>query len=98
MTKINQLVYVKWVDAEGGLPDWTHIDEIVESPDEQMIVHTVGWLVAKGESKIVIVPHWYTQSEEDGVYGCGNMDIPRCSILEVIPLNQTAGVQHILDR
>lgn len=67
----NRLVYVEWVDARGGSPNWTDLGELSKS--KLCLCVSVGILVTCTRDLIVVVPHM----SEDSNTGFGEIVIPR---------------------
>ena len=79
------LVLVEWVDSHSGRgwKDLTELDSITEA----LFCKSVGWLRMKTKDIITIVPHIAgEQSTELVLQGCGDMTIPRKSILKIVRL------------
>ena len=79
MSKLN-LVLVEWLDSHSG-KGWQPLSDIARNGDS---VHcrSVGWLVSKTKTHVVIVPH--LSGEADGVpYGCGDLSIPKAAIIKM---------------
>jgi len=80
-----RLVKVKWVDSYGCTSAWGFIE------DKDPIAHhcySVGWLVAESDAAIVVVPHLSPENKaiDSDEHGCGDMTIPKCSIIEIVDL------------
>lgn len=75
--KIGSLVYVEWVDSYGCSSRWQSMENPIEP--EMMVCKSVGWIAAKNNSMLVVVPH---MTEGGGIdkQGCGDMTIPTACI------------------
>lgn len=76
-----QLLLVEWVDSYGCSPVWEPIAEI---KPEICHARSVGWLVAENNECITIVPHVSETAVRP--QGCGDMTIPRRSIVKITKL------------
>lgn len=81
-----RMVRVEWIDAHGCSPEWT------EMPDKDTVriptVDSMGWLVYEDERAIVVMPHWCPKSPGVTEQGCGDMTIPRSSIVKIVELQE----------
>lgn len=81
------LVMVEWTDSYGCSSSW---EEIPSQPPPQHHCFSVGWLIHDSDDVIVVVPHITPQHDEIGAEenGCGDMTIPKCSVVNVTKLRR----------
>jgi len=74
------LVYVEWVDSYGCSSRWQSVENPIEP--ELMVCKSVGWMAAKKNAMLVVVPH---MTEGGGVdkQGCGEMAIPTACVKRI---------------
>lgn len=84
-----RLVAVEWLDSYGCGAIW---EEMPDRPPPAHRCYSVGWLVAKTEDVVVIVPHISPENKDIGgpEQGCGDMTIPRCAVRKIINLEVKA--------
>jgi hypothetical protein len=82
-----KLVYIKWRDSVGCTSQWGDIPD--KTPPEHFC-YSVGWLVRESQYNVVIIPHMSPENKEihAGEQGCGEMTIPRTSIVYVNELKE----------
>jgi len=74
-----KLVYVEWSDSYGCGSLWQTLEDV----DPGVIVcKSVGWLIADNKTHITLVPHIHIGTEISEAQGCGDMTIPKTSILK----------------
>ena len=77
-----RLAYVEWQDSYGVSAIWQ------ETKNAKPIQHkcfSVGWIIAENEDVIVLVPHLSPANNKIDAeeQGCGDMTIPKCSIVKI---------------
>jgi hypothetical protein len=85
--KRDPLVFVEWQDSIGDTGRWTDLDQLRKSPPPT-VARSVGWMVSKDRSRVVIVPHLMICELSDKKVndGCGEISIPIRSILRIVKL------------
>lgn len=83
MDKNDKLVLVKWIDSLGCSPTWSKLDCIELKP---VVCKSVGFLYYSNDEYLVIVPHFIKGGVDIEQQGCGEMAIPRRSILKITEL------------
>ena len=85
------LVLIEWLDSNSCYTGWNTKDQITSLPIGGLRCRSVGWLVKEARDHIVIVAH-IGGEEENGSFknGCGDMMIPKVSIVSRKPLWETA--------
>ena len=81
----NLPVLIRWRDSYGPTARWQEIDEL--QPTE-LVATSVGWIVAKNKDSLVLVPHLIDGNERVAKQGCGEMTIPRRSIIAIHALTK----------
>lgn len=81
MDKYN-IELIKWADSYGVSASWEEINPVDEIPHVHCF--SIGYIVAEDEEHIVVVPHMHPENDVIGATesGCGDMTIPKCSIVE----------------
>jgi len=72
------LELIKWQDAMGVGPNWQETDQI---GPERLVITSVGKVISEDEDTVVIVSHIGGPTEASPEQACGDMHIPRASIL-----------------
>ena len=80
-------VLVRWLDSYGPTGRWLELDEFHA---EELVASSVGWIIAQNKNAIVLVPHLIDGNERAARQGCGEMTIPRKSILTMHQLSTTS--------
>jgi hypothetical protein len=87
--EIGDAVLVEWEDSYGCSATWQEMPS--ECKPDTMICRSLGWILARTQRHVVVVPHMAC-NEETGIkrQGCGDMTIPTASILRLtrIPLKK----------
>lgn len=85
----HQLVHITWKDSYGCGHEWSTLEDAVVEPH---YAQSVGWLVKENDEAVLIVPHVSPRHEDIGAreQGCGDMTIPKCSIVEMKQLTMVA--------
>jgi len=83
-----KLIWVKWVDSQGGTNRWEDINDL--EPEPHYII-SVGYLIHDKNEHRVIAAHISFNDESDKtLYACqGYMTIPYCQTIEVKELSIT---------
>lgn len=71
-----KLEAVVWIDS-GSTDGWVDVDEL---PCEPVTIHSVGWVAAENDECLILVPHVGQDRRHTCV--CGNIAIPKCSIVK----------------
>lgn len=74
------LVHVRWLDARGVTYDWRSSEDTADGPCE---CQSVGWLIHRDTTHIVVAPHQADEDDPESQEWCGAMYIPLGSILSV---------------
>lgn len=81
-----KLVMIEWLDAYGCSSEWQEIP-VLTTEQKPMVCTSVGWILFENDERVVLVPH-LTGIGNDRAHeqGCGDMTIPRVSIVKITPL------------
>ena len=82
MNEKYKLVRLTWRDSQGASPRWQYMEK---TEPKAFICHTVGWLVQDGKDAKRIAPH-LSEDHDGDVQIIGDMVIPNCSIIELVPI------------
>lgn len=74
------LMYVEWVDSRGTHESWIELEDMA---NEYCTISSVGWVIKEDEELIHLVPHLGDNPDQ----GCGDMVIPKVSIIYKMKLN-----------
>lgn len=74
-----KLVVVDWVDSSRG-QGWAQVEDLDGRVTK---CQSVGWIVASDADSVTVGPH----IGDDGEQVCGDVTIPRCSILKITPIH-----------
>ena len=77
-----KLALIEWEDSLGCGDKWESIEALAPAVP---VCRSVGWLVHESMECVVVVPH-VGKDGHDLQIGCGDMLIPRRSILRITPL------------
>jgi len=77
-----KIVKVSWIDSRGSRDRWVELEEIKKETICQC--ESIGFLVHEDNEKVVVMPHY----GHDPKQGCGDMTIPKVSIIEIIELTK----------
>lgn len=80
MSKLGPLVLVKWKDAKSEPAGWKDVDEIANG--RPAIVESVGWVVKKTKTKLVIISSYIKEHHQCD----GDLLIPLSWIISVTEL------------
>jgi len=83
------MVLVEWLDAWGSSSgNWTSMNDIV-SHKPYLINTSMGYLVARKEGLVTIVPHQTDPKHPDVSYeGSGDMQIPEVCVVRIWKLRK----------
>jgi hypothetical protein len=86
--KVGDAVLIEWEDSYGCSSAWQEIPD--DCKPDTMVCRSLGWIVAKTKSHLVVVPHMATNGDPLKRQGCGDMTIPTASVLRLtrIPLKK----------
>jgi hypothetical protein len=79
--KKSDLYLITWRDAFGCSPEWSELPDILRRKSIECV--SIGWIIAKNEKSITLVPHVTTHIEGQNTQYCGDMTIPRSAIESV---------------
>ena len=82
--KQNGPVLIEWMDSYGCSSNWQEINPAGEP--EMMVCRSVGWIIRKTKTCVVVVPHLSDNTHSAKQQGCGDMTIPTACILSMKPL------------
>lgn len=87
-----KLEYIHWVDSFGVGASWDEIDDMLDL-DAIVTCHSVGWVAKETKDYVLIVPHWHDKQQVGenrrvNESGCGDMAIPKRSILTRVVLRK----------
>lgn len=73
--------FISWFDSYGVSPSWVNVDSCKTEP---VICYSSGFILKEDEFYIVICGHWAPKNEiiENEEVACGEMAIPKCSIIK----------------
>jgi len=78
MTTIMDIECITWIDSFGAGPSWQELGEITTEP---VLCTSVGF-VRETEDYIIVIPHYIKETKHNEAQGCGDMAIPKVSIME----------------
>jgi len=76
-----KLLHIRWHDAKGCHADWQHLEDLVDLPDADYLVDSVGFVIRETDTVIHLAAHLHVEGD-DGHY-CGDMQIPKAVIIEM---------------
>jgi len=85
MPKIGDAVLIEWEDSYGCSATWQDLPDSVEP--HALRCRSLGWLAARTEKCLVIIPHIAQNGDINVKQGCGDMCIPAACILRIIPVS-----------
>lgn len=73
--------YIKWKDSYGCSSSWGEIGDHLPKP---AVCESAGFLLKEDSDYIVIAGHYHGSDDDIGsiASACGEMAIPKCSIIE----------------
>lgn len=77
-----RLVMVEWLDAMGVGQEWEELRSLARRT-HAIRIRSVGWVVLENSAQLILVPHITRHTNEDERQGCGEMAIPRDSVVFV---------------
>lgn len=80
-----RLVLIEWVDSHVAVGGWKLLDDFDRNA-KAPFCRSVGWVVRDDDEIIVVVPHFIEEQGDVARQGCGDMTIPKCSVVRVIDL------------
>lgn len=82
-----RLVHVIWQDSFGCSSSWGGIPE--KAPNAHYC-ESVGWVAKQNDSSLVLIPHISPENKEieAAEQGCGEMTIPKNSIMKITELRK----------
>lgn len=81
---LNEIIeLVQWVDSFGCASQWGEVSE-PGKPIPVVYCYSIGFVVAEDAHTLVLVPHMHPENKAVGATksGCGDMAIPKCSIVK----------------
>lgn len=72
---------ITWLDSMAG-SGWKFIKDFQDGVS--MECESIGYVIAETDKYIIIAPHYHSENDDAGAIEsvCGEMSIPKCSILE----------------
>jgi len=90
--KDKKIVHVLWRDSYGVSASWESLENLTSGePLKKMTCESIGYMAFADDEHVVILPHYHAPFDGDGDgSGCGDMTIPRSSIIEIRELTDAS--------
>ena len=77
-----KFLVIEWQDARGGYTEWQHIEEHEETPLNNYVVQSSGYVIRESKDVIHIAAHVHFDPETEKLSQfCGDMQIPKKMII-----------------
>ena len=77
---------IEWIDAYGVGSDWVHLKDFKKSEPKPLLCKSIGWVLYEDDSLVVIVSHLTGVNSTCDQQACGDMTIPKVSIVKRRPV------------
>lgn len=77
--EIKHIEYIRWVDSAGVRQGWAPASDVEHT--EGSTIHSCGIILKECDNWIVLVPHYSPETSNTYETICGEMHIPKCSIV-----------------